>query len=832
MAEDKKLIFKTAYLYFQEGRWDKAIAEFKRLAALDPEDLTARNMLGDAFMKKGAMKEAYDEYAFAAEGYSKKGEPEKANAIYKKMSKLEVNNLDAAQQKKIRIISLIVRGDQAYEQGNYEEAVLAYQEVANIDAANMEVVAKLADIYARLGRNKEAAANCFAVAKFYLDSRLFKRALIYYQKVVELEPSNVDARLALGDLLSREGQELEARKEFQSVAEYFLSQGQLDKAQQCCQKAIALKSIDAHWILGDIFLKRGQWDEAKIELEAFLKIKANHVPAQYSLGVVLLSKGALDEAIAIFGRILGRQPDHVESLERMAEVYEKKGSPKDAVVQILSLAKVFMGQRILDRAETALRRALTLDRENLEAHKALAELYEMRGMKREAAEEYLTVIKAAKAQNLTAEVAAGEQKVRSIDPGLVGVAGGGVGVRGGAARGGGPSAPPPPPPMPSMPAGGGPAVGAPPPPPKMPSIVPVPAMPKAAAPAPRPAAPPPVAPRPAAAPVAARVPAAPVSAVPPGPRIPAAAPAPPVLRAPAVPPRPAAAMPQAPVPAVRPAVASEMTAMPAVAPPRPKTVLTPDQRAKRMISMAQSAMRQGSFDEALDFLNQAQLLVPDDASIKDSIQAVMAEFMAKSAGKRQAGLPPAARSAPAAAAAPAPAAPVAGPPVRAAEPPPPPAETAEAVEKRIRAQLEREYQARADRAAPVSHEATREQILAKAGPEEPGGPAFPLALGLPAASSEDPLTETMAEVYLSQGHLEEALSVYESVLKREPGRADLRQKVAEMRARLALPEMPSAAPEPPARPSAPAPAAPPRLEPAAVVAAPEPVRARPRVSYV
>ena len=157
MADDKKLIFKTAYLYFQEGRWDKAIVEFKRLVSLDPEDLTARNMLGDAFMKKGGMKEAYDEYAYAAEGYSKKGEGEKANAIYKKMSKLEVHHLDAAQQKKLRVIALIVRGDGAYEAGNYEESVLAYQEVANIDPSSMEVAGKLADIYARLGRNKEAA---------------------------------------------------------------------------------------------------------------------------------------------------------------------------------------------------------------------------------------------------------------------------------------------------------------------------------------------------------------------------------------------------------------------------------------------------------------------------------------------------------------------------------------------------------------------------------------------------------------------------------------------------------------------------------------------------
>jgi len=193
--------------------------------------------------------------------------------------------------------------------------------------------------------------------------------------------------------------------------------------------------------------------------------------------------------------------------------------------------------------------------------------------------------------------------------------------------------------------------------------------------------------------------------------------------------------------------------------------------------------------------------------VKAILQDVMQEYMAKTSGKK-----PAARGAAAPASATAAA---------------PPAESAEDVEKRIRAQLEREYKARQERAEPSSPDATRAQILAKAGPEEPGRPAFPLPVTVPAASSEDPLTETMAEVYLSQGHLEEALSVYENVLKREPGRADLRQKVAEVRARLALPEMPSAPPEP--APRAPEP---PRLEPAAAAASSEPVRVRPRVSYV
>jgi len=750
MADDKKLIVKTAYMYFQEGRWDKAIGEFKRLVALDPEDLSARNMLADAYGKKGLMKEAYEEYAYAAEGYNKRAEGEKSHAIYKKMAKLEVGNLDAAQQKKQRVISLMVRGDSANEQGNYEEAAAAFQEVVNIDPENWDVVAKLAELFARMGKNKEAAAQYFAVAKSYQEIRLFKKALVLFQKVVEMEPSNVDARLSLGDLLAREGQELEARKEFQAVAEYFITQDQLDKAQQCIQKAIQLKSIDAHYLLGEILIKKGQFDEARTELEAFLKIKASHVQAQFSLGVCLLHKGSLDEALAIFGKIVGKQADHVDALEKMAEIYQKKGAVKDAVAQHLSLGQIFIGQRIMDRAEVSIRRALDLDQQNIDGYKKLGELFEMRGMKQEAGQAYLDGMKSAQAQNISAEAAICEQKVKAINPALLGV-----------------SAPVAEPAAAAAPA---PVVAA---------------APVAAAPAPAPV------PAAAAAPI---VPVAPVSA---------------------------AAPVQAPVP--KPV---------AVAPAKPKTALSPEQQAKRLLSMAQSALRQNLYDEAVDFLQQAQRLMPEDQEIKAAYQQVLRGY-AKGVTTPKAAAPTPA---------PVPKAPV---------------ESAVDMEARIRGQVEQEMKERMEReisakaAAPSGPseeekrimEETRRQIVEAnvAVPQEPVFESMPVAptpapevvLAQPAPSipaaapvpvqpakqvqEDEHITETMAELYLSQGHEDEALRILTEILRKDPARGDLRLKISEIQTKRLFPSGPRAS-------------AAPVVPPAAVAAAP--VRVKPRVSYV
>ncbi len=826
MPEDKRHIFKTANIYLQEGRWDKAIVEFKRLVAIDPDDLSAHNILGDAYVKKGSLKEAFQQYLVAAEGYGRRGEGDKANPIYRKISKLDVKDLEPEDAQKLQVISLIVSGDAAYEEGNLEGAAKSYEEVVRLSPGNVEVTYKLGDISARLGKTKEAAANFQAVAKVYLEARLFKRALLCYQKVAELDPGNVDARLALADLLAREGQELEARKELQAITELFISQGQLDKAQSCAQRAIQLKSIDAHYLMGEIFIRREMYDEARASLESFLKIKANHIPGQFALGTALFKKGALDEALAAFGKILGKHPDHVEALERLAEIYDKKDAKLDAIVQHLNLAQVFVSQRIMDRAEKAIRKALALDPGHMDAHRRLGELFETRGLKREAAQEYLAALKTAKEQNLANDVAQCETKIRAIDAGLLGEQ----------APAASAPAPAPAAPEPASPAATSAAPEAAPP-------VAAPAEPAAepaAAPSAQPEEAPPAEPElatelamPPEMPAPIEEPASQpkIEAPPPEKKTPVPPPAEKAVSAP----KPKPAPPKVQAPPVAPASLASMEIPAAAAPPKPKAALTPEQRAQRMISMAQSALKQGLFDEALDMLQQAQQQMPNDQGLKDTVQNVIKKYasttkggkklpaafmMAASAAKSAAPEPvpekaaapevPAEPAAPAAQEAPPvkeetlPRAPVeipaepekisAAPEAAEKTPEPVSAVAADEVEAQIVASAEKEYQERQERERDAARKRAAEQAAKpaeKAKPEE----------------EAEPSTETMADIYLQQGHIDEAIRIYEKIWKDAPHRTDLAAKIEDLRRAKA-----------PAPPPPPPPAAAPR--------------AKPRISYV
>ena len=81
--------------------------------------------------------------------------------------------------------------------------------------------------------------------------------------------------------------------------------------------------------------------------------------------------------------------------------------------------------------------------------------------------------------------------------------------------------------------------------------------------------------------------------------------------------------------------------------------------------------------------------------------------------------------------------------------------------------------------------------------ESPAPPPEPAA---PDSGPSLPQTETMGDLLVNQGHLEEALSVYEAVLAKDPGNKSVPEKLNSVRAmvRLTQPAEPVVSPEPPA----------------------------------
>jgi tetratricopeptide (TPR) repeat protein len=320
-----------AHIYTQEGRWDKAINEYKKLLKLDPEDFNTYSVLGDAYVKKGELQPAFDAYLVCSDAYVRLGQLEKAALAQSKIARLDPEQLKPADRAKQAVFKKQVEGDKAMEAGELDKAIEAYQDVLKLDRDRFDLYQKLGDLYLRKGETEAACAKYLEIGNIYFTNKLYKKAAPIFLKVVELDPEQVDAHSALAEIQAKSGNESEAKKEFITLTEFLFQRGDYDRAFQFAQRAEALKAIESYNYIGHVLLRRGKLDEAKGWFEKLLKFKLNHAGALWGMGLWYLEKGQFDEAQKNMAKVPATERFYAETQVSLGSVYEKMGKPAEAI---------------------------------------------------------------------------------------------------------------------------------------------------------------------------------------------------------------------------------------------------------------------------------------------------------------------------------------------------------------------------------------------------------------------------------------------------------------------------------------------------------------------
>jgi tetratricopeptide (TPR) repeat protein len=414
---DKKNIVKMAYIYFQEGRWDKAIEEYKKLIALDPDDVNTHNMLGDVYVKKGAVREAFDEYIKVSSDFSTRGQADKAVIVNKKIANLDSSKLTSEGIQQQNLIRETIRAESAMESGDVDGAIEALREVSKLDKDNLAAYSKLGELYEKKGLAKEAVEAYMHVGDSFLKSRVLKKAQEIYQKVVNLEPNHLDARSNLAQIFLKQGSEGEAKKEFLVLAELALNVGDLERAQQNASKAIELKSIEAHYIQGVVLFKKQQFSEAKTELDNLLRFKVNHVGALAHLARVLMEQNQLDKANEVVQRALKVEKDNPMVLEVQAELAMKRGAKAEATQAYKSLLDRAEAKGDFTKASEYARFLVSLDENSVVMIGKLGEMLKSAGDKKDASDTFFKNVMLLEKQGKNEEAAQWARKTLELNPG-------------------------------------------------------------------------------------------------------------------------------------------------------------------------------------------------------------------------------------------------------------------------------------------------------------------------------------------------------------------------------------------------------------------------------
>jgi tetratricopeptide (TPR) repeat protein len=96
----------------------------------------------------------------------------------------------------------------------------------------------------------------------------------------------------------------------------------------------------AHNNLGNVLMRRGDFNDAIAQYEMALGTKPDFAEAQNNLGNVLSKEGALDEAIPHYEKALLIKPDYADAHYNFGNVLSKKGEWADAITQFETALKI------------------------------------------------------------------------------------------------------------------------------------------------------------------------------------------------------------------------------------------------------------------------------------------------------------------------------------------------------------------------------------------------------------------------------------------------------------------------------------------------------------
>jgi tetratricopeptide (TPR) repeat protein len=369
----RELIIQEADRLASRGKLDAAIKEYKRAVDLAPHDTNALNRLGDLLVRVSRIPEAIEVYQRIADHFAEDGFFLKAIAIFKK-----VNRLDP-------------RRTESYE--------------------------RLADLYFKQGLIVEGRQQLLTLADWFLRSKQPQEAVRVYHRLVDLEPSNFQARAKLVDLSVQLGDVAAVGQEIDALGRSLLGRGMLEEATKLYHRALELNPEQGDFIAPcvDALVSGGRSAQgAELARKALaatksgLELKRAAVQAYHSSGDTQAARALLEELLPASG---GR-PDiaqlYSDVMAEAGEAVEAKGVLLPAIDRLLQASDFGRAATLVERLLKSdpgdievLERALKVfdqqnDRDmvtNIEA--ALADAYYRGGRHDEAAQVYHRLVEAA-----------------------------------------------------------------------------------------------------------------------------------------------------------------------------------------------------------------------------------------------------------------------------------------------------------------------------------------------------------------------------------------------------------------------------------------------------
>ena len=380
MAYNKTKYVDAALKYLHQGKLAQAISEYQQILKHEPKDQITLMTVGDLFVRQGDTFQALEYFERLAQIYLADGFVTKAIAIYKKIAKLapeesrpveKLAELYVQQGVLSEARPIYLQLAEMHQRANRPvQAAALLRKLLDAEPDNLRVQTRLAELSLAAGMKAEAAAGFCAAARQLHARGDHAEAIKQVDRTLQIEPNNAAATVLKVRIHAASGQEkqgvalLEAAADLEEGGEtagllldLYLEAGETSKAEQLASKIFVRNS--KHFAptlrVATALLDAGEADRALVLLDLIREAMTDageHEPLSQSLT-----------------RMAERLPGRIEPLEWLVELYGRTSDSFRLPDALANLGQFHESAGNYDQALRAFEQLLDRDPENESARR-------------------------------------------------------------------------------------------------------------------------------------------------------------------------------------------------------------------------------------------------------------------------------------------------------------------------------------------------------------------------------------------------------------------------------------------------------------------------------
>lgn len=333
--------------YNTQGFAQKAIAVYNKVSRIQPDSIEVSAKLAELHKVKGSLAEARAHYTTLAEHHQKNGRRLEALAMYKQIALLDPNNTDVCinladsymreNQRDDAVEAYAEAGARFSRQNRHEEAIRALMKGFDIRGNDLRILDGLIKAHSALGRAGKAAS----LLEEILDDDPYNRDILYLLieccidsqnaagaekavvKLVEIEPANYPKYLDLIRIYLNSNDHESAARILSMSAEYLLAGGQAEE----CGKWIneILERQPAQLSALRLLVRYCSW----VKDETGFRLALERL-----YGAATTNESIDDERFAL-GHLVELKPHETRYRDRLNEINEEYGDGESQIDETL-----------------------------------------------------------------------------------------------------------------------------------------------------------------------------------------------------------------------------------------------------------------------------------------------------------------------------------------------------------------------------------------------------------------------------------------------------------------------------------------------------------------